>query len=151
MPTLRQRRRPAARRPLVDARPRGLAGLHDGRPHPHRPAQERRTAVTSQDPDRIPLSHSVRYAARGLPEVPHRYHGRGVLVPSEITLTYSAAPESQHGTVHAFLPLQHADRRRTVVLARVVVRARVLHLGGTADRLRDDRSVERRALDRRYA
>jgi hypothetical protein len=59
--------------------------------------------VTSQDPDRIPLSHSVRYAARGLPEVPHRYHGRGVLVPSEITLTYRAAPDSQLGRIHAYL------------------------------------------------
>ena len=59
--------------------------------------------MTSQDPDRVPLSHSVRYAVRGLPEVPHRHYGRGVLVPSEITLTYRASPDSQLGRIHAYV------------------------------------------------
>jgi hypothetical protein len=52
--------------------------------------------------DRIPLAHSVRYAARGLPEVPNQY-GPGVLAPSEITLTYRAASDSQLGRVHAYV------------------------------------------------
>ncbi|MDX3174177.1 hypothetical protein PV382_18035 [Streptomyces scabiei] len=51
---------------------------------------------------RIPIAHSVRYAARGLPEVPNQY-GPGVLAPSEITLTYRAAPDSQLGRVHAYV------------------------------------------------
>lgn len=52
--------------------------------------------------DRIPLSHSVRYVARGLPDVPNQY-GQGVLRPSEITLTYRASPDSQLGRVHAYV------------------------------------------------
>jgi hypothetical protein len=52
--------------------------------------------------DRIPLAHSVHYVARGLPEVPNQY-GPGVLAPSEITLTYRAAPDSQLGRVHAYV------------------------------------------------
>jgi hypothetical protein len=52
--------------------------------------------------DRIPLARSVRYAARGLPEVPNQY-GPGVLAPSEITLTYRAASDSQLGRVHAYV------------------------------------------------
>lgn len=52
--------------------------------------------------DRIPLAHSVRYVARGLPEVPNQY-GPGLLVPSEITLTYRSAPDSQLGRVHAYV------------------------------------------------
>jgi hypothetical protein len=52
--------------------------------------------------DRVPIAHSVRYAARGLPEVPNQY-GPGVLAPSEITLTYRAAPDSQLGRVHAYV------------------------------------------------
>jgi hypothetical protein len=52
--------------------------------------------------DRIPLARSIRYAARGLPEVPNQY-GPGVLVPSEITLTYRSAPDSQLGRVHAYV------------------------------------------------
>lgn len=52
--------------------------------------------------DRIPLTHSVRYVARGLPDVPNQY-GQGVLRPSEITLTYRAAPDSQLGRVHAYV------------------------------------------------
>ncbi|MGA5208992.1 hypothetical protein ACPCSB_04700 [Streptomyces pseudogriseolus] len=52
--------------------------------------------------DRIPLAHSVRYVAHGLPEVPNHY-GPGVLAPSEITLTYRAAPDSQLGRVHAYV------------------------------------------------
>jgi hypothetical protein len=59
--------------------------------------------VTDQTPiDRIPLAHSVHYAARGLPEVPNQY-GPGVLRPSEITLTYRSAPDSQLGRVHAYV------------------------------------------------
>lgn len=52
--------------------------------------------------DRIPLARSVHYVACGLPEVPNQY-GPGVLAPSEITLTYRAAPDSQLGRVHAYL------------------------------------------------
>ncbi|WP_330328222.1 hypothetical protein [Streptomyces pseudovenezuelae] len=52
--------------------------------------------------DRIPLAHSVHYVARGLPEVPNQY-GPGVLAPSEITLTYRDAPDSQLGRVHAYV------------------------------------------------
>jgi hypothetical protein len=52
--------------------------------------------------DRIPLAHSIHYAARGLPDVPNQY-GRGILRPSEITLTYRAAPDSQLGRVHAYV------------------------------------------------
>ena len=52
--------------------------------------------------DRIPLTRSVHYVARGLPEVPNQY-GPGVLAPSEITLTYRAAPDSQLGRVHAYV------------------------------------------------
>jgi hypothetical protein len=52
--------------------------------------------------DRIPLAHSVCYVAHGLPEVPNHY-GPGVLAPSEITLTYRAAPDSQLGRVHAYV------------------------------------------------
>lgn len=52
--------------------------------------------------DRIPLTHSVHYVARGLPDVPNQY-GPGVLAPSEITLTYRAAPDSQLGRVHAYV------------------------------------------------
>jgi hypothetical protein len=60
--------------------------------------------VTTDEPaiDRIPLAHSVRYVARGLPEVPNKY-GAGVLAPSEITLTYRSAPDSQLGRVHAYV------------------------------------------------
>jgi hypothetical protein len=57
---------------------------------------------TTTDIDRIPLAHSVRYVARGLPEVPNQY-GPGVLAPSEITLTYRAASDSQLGRVHAYV------------------------------------------------
>ncbi|MFL4947532.1 hypothetical protein ACJ6WE_09180 [Streptomyces sp. MMS24-I31] len=52
--------------------------------------------------DRIPLTHSVHYVARGLPEVANQY-GDGVLVPSEVTLTYRSAPDSQLGRVHAYV------------------------------------------------
>lgn len=54
------------------------------------------------EPLRIPIAHSVRYAARGLPEVPFLY-GPGAIRPSEITLTYRAAPDSQLGRVHAYV------------------------------------------------
>ena len=52
--------------------------------------------------DRIPLTHSVRYVVRGLPEVPNQY-GPGVLAPSEITLTYRTSPDSQLGRIHAYV------------------------------------------------
>jgi hypothetical protein len=58
--------------------------------------------MTTDAVDRIPLAHSIRYVARGLPEVPNQY-GRGVLAPSEITLTYRAAEDSQLGRVHAYV------------------------------------------------
>lgn len=52
--------------------------------------------------DRIPLAHTVRYAARGLPDLPYQY-GRGSLVPTEISLTYRTAPDSQLGRVYAYV------------------------------------------------
>ncbi|MGW1961793.1 hypothetical protein ACWCPD_16130 [Streptomyces sp. NPDC001935] len=52
--------------------------------------------------DRIPLARSVRYIARGLPDVPFQY-GPGVIRPSEITLTYRDTPDSQLGRVHAYV------------------------------------------------
>lgn len=60
------------------------------------------TPPAAQAVDRIPLAHTVHYVARGLPEVPNQY-GAGVLAPSEITLTYRAAPDSQLGRVHAYV------------------------------------------------
>ncbi|MET8080062.1 hypothetical protein [Streptomyces sp. NPDC005303] len=60
------------------------------------------TDQTDTAVDRIPLARSVHYVARGLPEVPNQY-GPGVLAPSEITLTYRAAPDSQLGRVHAYV------------------------------------------------
>lgn len=60
------------------------------------------TDPQTAEPLRIPIAHSVRYAARGLPEVPNQY-GSGVLAPSEITLTYRAAPDSGLGRVHAYV------------------------------------------------
>lgn len=60
------------------------------------------TDTTAPEPIRIPFAHSVHYAVRGLPEVPNQY-GIGVLAPSEITLTYRAAPDSQLGRVHAYV------------------------------------------------
>jgi hypothetical protein len=52
--------------------------------------------------DRIPIARSVVYAVRGAPEVPNQY-GPGVLVPSEITLTYKSATDSQLGRIHAYV------------------------------------------------
>lgn len=60
------------------------------------------TTDPQTDPLRIPIAHSVRYAARGLPDVPFLY-GPGVIRASEITLTYRAAPDSQLGRVHAYV------------------------------------------------
>lgn len=60
------------------------------------------TNPTTAAVDRIPLTRSVHYVARGLPEVPNQY-GPGVLAPSEVTLTYRAAPDSQLGRVHAYV------------------------------------------------
>ncbi|QQM45134.1 hypothetical protein [Streptomyces liliifuscus] len=54
------------------------------------------------DPLRIPITRSVTYAARGLPDLPF-LHGPGVIKPYEITLTYRAAPDSQLGRVHAYV------------------------------------------------
>lgn len=74
----------------------------------HRMAAEASAAEPPADPqpapavDRIPVAHSVRYVARGLPDLPYQY-GRGVLRPAEITLTYRAAPDSQLGRVHAYV------------------------------------------------
>ncbi|WP_442803625.1 hypothetical protein OG411_29840 [Streptomyces pseudogriseolus] len=52
--------------------------------------------------DRIPLTRSVHYAVRGMPEVPNQY-GPGVLAPSEITITYRDATDSQLGRIHAYV------------------------------------------------
>ncbi|MEV6180161.1 hypothetical protein [Streptomyces sp. NPDC052015] len=52
--------------------------------------------------DRIPLTRSVHYAVRGMPEVPNQY-GPGALAPCEITLTYRDASDSQLGRVHAYV------------------------------------------------
>lgn len=60
------------------------------------------TTDQTAEPLRIPIAHSVHYAARGLPEVPNQ-HGPGALAPCEITLTYRAASDSQLGRVHAYV------------------------------------------------
>lgn len=52
--------------------------------------------------DRIPLTRSVHYAVRGMPEVPNQC-GPGVLAPSEITITYRDATDSQLGRIHAYV------------------------------------------------
>jgi hypothetical protein len=66
--------------------------------------------------DRIPIARSVVYAVRGVPEVPNQY-GPGVLVPSEITLTYKSATDSQLGRVHAYVAgLIWVDGKETPLL-----------------------------------
>lgn len=52
--------------------------------------------------DRIPIGRNVTYAVRGMPEVPNAY-GPGFLVPTEISLTYRAAEDSQLGRFHAYV------------------------------------------------
>jgi hypothetical protein len=71
-------------------------------PAPHRTDCLENTVTNHTTVDRIPLAHSVHYAVRGMPEVPNQY-GPGVLAPSEITLTYRSASDSQLGRVHAYV------------------------------------------------
>lgn len=53
--------------------------------------------------DRIPLTHSVVYAVRGVPEVPDEYNAERTIAPHEITLTYRTTEDSQLGRVHAYV------------------------------------------------
>ena len=54
------------------------------------------------EPVRIPIGRNVTYAVRGMPEVANAY-GPGYLVPTEISLTYRAAEDSQLGRFHAYV------------------------------------------------
>ncbi|MFI5880887.1 hypothetical protein [Streptomyces sp. NPDC051554] len=58
--------------------------------------------TTTPHPDRTPISHSVVYAVRGMPDVPN-LHGPGTLAPTKISLTYLAAEDPQLGRVHVYL------------------------------------------------
>ncbi|MCX5239747.1 hypothetical protein OG824_31560 [Streptomyces prunicolor] len=58
--------------------------------------------TTTPHPDRTPIAHSVVYAVRGMPDVPNLY-GPGALAPTEISLTYRVAEDSQSGRVHAYV------------------------------------------------
>ncbi|WP_445524768.1 hypothetical protein [Streptomyces cyslabdanicus] len=53
--------------------------------------------------DRVPVAHSVVYVVRGAPEVPDEYNETRTIAPTEITLTYRAAPDSALGRVHAYV------------------------------------------------
>lgn len=59
--------------------------------------------TTDTQPHRIPIAHSVVYAVRGVPEVPAEYTKGLTLAPTEITLTYRSASDSQLGRVHAYV------------------------------------------------
>jgi hypothetical protein len=78
--------------------------IREGLGHTVPPDAPEPPAVSQPEPavDRIPVAHSFRYVARGLPDLPYQY-GRGVLRGAEITLTYRAAPDSQLGRVHAYV------------------------------------------------
>ncbi|MFD3835342.1 hypothetical protein ACFWWC_03670 [Streptomyces sp. NPDC058642] len=52
---------------------------------------------------RIPVARSVVYAVRGAPDVPDEYNETRTIAPTEISLTYRAAPDSQLGRVHAYV------------------------------------------------
>ncbi|NUO42381.1 MAG: hypothetical protein HOV82_10115 [Streptomyces sp.] len=53
--------------------------------------------------DRIPVARSVIYAVRGVPEVAEEYNPERTIVPTELTLHYRAAPDSQLGRVSAYV------------------------------------------------
>lgn len=53
--------------------------------------------------DRIPLAHSVVYAVRGAPEIGDEYNATRTIAPTEITLTYWTATDSQLGRIHAYV------------------------------------------------
>ncbi|MFF7527328.1 hypothetical protein [Streptomyces pseudovenezuelae] len=57
---------------------------------------------TDTDTVRIPIGRNITYAVRGMPEVPNAY-GPGYLIPTEISLTYRAAEDSQLGRFHAYV------------------------------------------------
>ncbi|WP_019060025.1 hypothetical protein [Streptomyces prunicolor] len=58
--------------------------------------------TTTPHPDRTPISHSVVYAVRGMPDVPN-LHGPGTLAPTKISLTYLAAEDPQLGRVNVYV------------------------------------------------
>lgn len=51
----------------------------------------------------VPIAISIVYAVRGRPEVPDEYNETRTVAPTEITLTYRSAPDSQLGRVHAYV------------------------------------------------
>ncbi|MFC5217287.1 hypothetical protein [Streptomyces coerulescens] len=53
--------------------------------------------------DRIPVARSVRYIVRGAPEVPDEYNETRTIDPTEITLTYRSATDSQLGRIHVYV------------------------------------------------
>jgi hypothetical protein len=53
--------------------------------------------------DRIPLGRHVTYAVRGVPEIADEYNAERTIAPTEISLTYRAAPDSQLGRIHAYV------------------------------------------------
>lgn len=55
------------------------------------------------DIDRIPVARSVVYAVRGMPDVQDEYNATRTITPTEISLTYRAAEDSQLGRVHAYV------------------------------------------------
>jgi hypothetical protein len=60
------------------------------------------TDTTPAEPLRIPIGRNVTYAVRGMPPVANAY-GPGFLVPTEVSLTYRAAEDSQLGRFHAYV------------------------------------------------
>ncbi|MEV7389588.1 hypothetical protein [Streptomyces sp. NPDC091215] len=61
--------------------------------------------MTTPEPtvDRIPIGHSINYAVRGLPEIADEYNAERTIAPTEITLVYRAAPDSQLGRISAYV------------------------------------------------
>lgn len=51
----------------------------------------------------IPIAISLVYAVRGRPEVDDEYNADHTIAPTEITLTYRAAPDSGLGRIHAYV------------------------------------------------
>lgn len=61
------------------------------------------TETANPQPDRIPIGQSVAYVVRGMPEVADEYTAERTIAPTEITLSYRSAPDSQLGRVSAYV------------------------------------------------
>ncbi|MFI2033701.1 hypothetical protein ACH470_03215 [Streptomyces bottropensis] len=61
------------------------------------------TPQQGTDPVRVPVAQSLVYIVRGTPEVPDEYNETRTIAPTEIMLTYRAAPDGQLGRVHAYV------------------------------------------------